>query len=246
MGDRSKASLRIDWFDGTLIEDNRSNVNTTSEFADEDRPELETTVNPEPKEKKPIGFKRLFDISLLEPPGLILEVAHRPGFWNLLDEEELKGDFIVLIVRILSNVYNSLEPCEKSKIVTMLRTRFENSNFLVNLKKYISGLPSVRITEKRFNTQLWDDVETFFIQLSKLCEGIIHFGGNSVEFMTYLYDLIEVAEISCIGVCDEHTETVREDFFVKMAELRSRLSLEMGNDVSKVFVYVHFYYLTIC
>ncbi|XP_075977496.1 NFX1-type zinc finger-containing protein 1-like [Anticarsia gemmatalis] len=219
MSESNKASLRIDWFDGTLIEDARANT-STSEFADEDQPEPKKPDKPQYTEKKPIGFKRLLDISLLKPPILNLEVSHRPGFWNLLDEKELKGDFIVLIVKILASIYKCLEPGENSKIVKMLRSRFQNSNFLENLKSYLDELPIVRIVEKRLNSHLWDDAESFFNNVTDLCEGIINFEGANEEFMKELLDLLEVTEVSAIGVKEEHTERFSDELFERIEALK--------------------------
>ncbi|KAJ8731576.1 hypothetical protein PYW07_004740 [Mythimna separata] len=222
MSDGNKASLRIDWFDGTLIEDARPNTSGTSEFADEDQPEPKPETKPQFTEKKPIGFKRLLDISTLQPPILNLEVSHRPGFWNLLDEDELKGDFIVLIVRILANVYKTLEPGENSKIVKLLRTRFQNSNFMVIIKNFLDELPSVRIVEKRLNSQLWDDAEGFFVSILNLCEGIINFERDNLEFMKEILDLLEITEVSAFGVREEHTERFSNELFVRIEQLKTK------------------------
>lgn len=233
MGDGNKASLRIDWFDGTLIEESRSNTSAaTSEFADEEQPEPIPAAKPQLIEKKPIGFKRLLDISTLQPPILNLEVSHRPGFWNLLDENELKGDFIVLIVKILANVYKTLEPGENSKIVKLLRTRFQNSNFLVNIKNYLDELPSVRIIEKRLNSQLWDDAEAFYVNILDLCEGIINFDRDNMEFMKEILDLLEITEVSAIGVREEHTERFSNDLFVKIDHLKTKAMILLKDEVS--------------
>lgn len=232
MSENNKASLRIDWFDGTLIEDVRPNSSTTSEFADEEQPEPAKPEKPQYTEKKPIGFKRLLDISMLKPPILNLEVSHRPGFWNLLDEKELKGDFIVLIVKILASVYKSLEIGENSKIVKMLRTRFQNSNFLVNLKNYLDELPSVRIVEKRLNSHLWDDAESFYGNVIELCEGAISFEGSDTEFMKEILDLLEVTEVSAIGVREEHTERFSDDMFVKIETLKLQAMSLLKDQVS--------------
>ncbi|XP_049872952.1 NFX1-type zinc finger-containing protein 1-like [Pectinophora gossypiella] len=223
MGDASKPSLRIDWFDGTLIEESRANTASGgSGFDDEEQPEPQLPPKPQYSEKKPIGFKRLLDLSLLQPPILTLEIAHRPGFWNLLDSQ-LKGDFIVLIVKILANIYKSLEPGEKSKIVTMLKSRFETSNFLEVLKEYLIGLPSVRVVEKRINSHLWDDAQAFYSNILDLCEGILNFGGNSIEYLQNIYDLLEITETSALGVREEHTETFDESLFVQIVELKSKI-----------------------
>ncbi|KAJ0176799.1 hypothetical protein K1T71_007978 [Dendrolimus kikuchii] len=229
----NKSSLRIDWFDGTLIEDTRSNIEgTSSQFADEDQLQTQEAPKPQHNEKKPIGFKRLLDLSLLKPPILNLEISHRPGFWNLLDVE-LKGDFIVLIVKILANIYKSLEPGEKSKIVGLLKSRFKNSNFLVNLKTYIRELPSVRIVEKRMNFYLWEDIQSFYVHILNLCEGIIDFGGNNEEFLKEIYDLLEITQASVIGVMEEHSERFSDDLFIKIEELKNRT---INENYSKEFL----------
>lgn len=239
MAEGGKPSLRIDWFDGTLIEDTLQNA-SSSTFADEDQPEPQPPARPTFNEKKPIGFKRLLEFSTLKPPILTLEIAHRPGFWNLLDGE-LKDDFIVLIVKILAAIYKSLVPGEKSKITSMLKTRFEKSNFLEILKEYLLGLPSVRIAEKCMNMHLWNDVQLFYSEVYMLCEGIINYGGNSMEYLKNIYDLLEILETSAIGVKEEHTETFSNNFFEQIQELKSRIT-KLMNTVS--WILSLFYILT--
>lgn len=233
MGD-GKPSLRIDWFDGTLIEETATNVaSVASNFADEDQTEPQAA--PKIVEKKPIGFKRLLNLSLLKPPNLTVEIAYRPGFWNLL-EEDLKGDYIVLIVRILDNIYKSLEPGEKSKIVSMLKNRFEKSNFLEVLKDYLIGLPSVRVVEKRINSYMWDDVQSFYFDVLSLCEGIFDFGGNSEEYLKNINDLLEILETSALGVKDEHTETFNDSLFERILELRTKIEKNINKVHTSILI----------
>lgn len=231
MSEGGKPSLRIDWFDGTLVEDTLQNTSTnTGLFADEDQPEPQLPSKLPFSEKRPIGFKRLLEFSTLKPPILTLEIAHRPGFWNLLDGE-VKDDFIVLIVKILAAIYKSLVPGEKSKITSMLETRFEKSNFLELLKEYLIGLPSVRISEKCMNMHLWNDVQLFYSEVYGLCEGIFTYSGNSVEYCKNIYDLLEILEASAVGVKEEHTETFSDNFFIQIQELKSRI-MTLINKVS--------------
>lgn len=219
MNDPNKSSLRIDWFDGSLIEDTRQNISNTSRFDDEDSPETHSqSQKPREVEKKPIGFKRLMDISLLKPPILNVEVSHRPGFWHLFDTE-LKGDFIVLIIKILSDVYNSLESEERSKITMLLETRFVKSNFLNRLKNYLNDLPSLRIVEKRMNMQLWDDIETFYFDVLELCKGMVKFHQKDVNIMLEIMDLLDSAEVSALGVIEEHKESIKNNFFDELKQL---------------------------
>lgn len=237
MSDGGKPSLRIDWFDGTLIEDTLQNTSSnTGFFADEDQStEPQQLPSKLPFiERKPIGFKRLLEFSTLKPPILTLEIAHRPGFWNLFDGE-LKNDFIVLIVKILATIYKSLVPGEKSKITSMLKTRFEKSNFLEILREYLIGLPSVRITEKCMNMHLWNDVQLFYSEVYSLCEGILNYDGSSVDYWKNIYDLLEILETSAIGVKEEHTETFSDNFFVQTQEFKSRI-IKLLNKVSLLYL----------
>ncbi|CAG4956480.1 unnamed protein product [Colias eurytheme] len=213
----SNKSLRIDWFDGTVIEENRPSA---SRFEDEeaDVPAAQPQKRHE-IERKPIGFKRLLDISFMKPPSLNLELSNRPGFW-LLFETELKGDFIVLILRILAALYKSLECGDKSKINTLLKTKFLQSNFLIQLKEYLDGLPRVRINEKRMNMQFWDDVELVYNNVCDLCEGLYNQEGENNEFLQEIYDLLEIAEESAIGVQEEHSERINESLYTKLHKLK--------------------------
>lgn len=231
MSEGAKPSLRIDWFDGTLFEDASQNTSsTTALFADEDQPEQQLPPKPPFSEKKPIGFKRLLEFSTLKPPILTLEIAYRPGFWNLLDGE-LKDDFIVLIVKILAAIYKSLVPGEKSKITSMLKTRFEKSNFLDLLREYLIGLPNVRIAEKCMNMHLWNDVQLFYTEVYTMCEGIFNYGSNSTEYLKNIYDLLEILETSAIGVKEEHTETISDNFLEQIQELKFKI-MKFINKVS--------------
>lgn len=222
----SKSSLRIDWFDGTLIEDARQATSST-QFDDEDKPETQTKLTPKDVEKKPIGFKRLMDLSYLKPPILNLEISHRPGFWHLLDID-LKGDFIVLIIKTLSNIYGSLESEDKSKIVLLLRTRFLKSVFIKNLKTYLKQLPNVRIVEKKMNMQLWDDVESFYLNIFMLCEGMFKFHIKENEVLFEILELLEITETSAVGVREEHTETIRDSFFIKINQLKNDITMKIS------------------
>ncbi|XP_063384335.1 NFX1-type zinc finger-containing protein 1-like [Cydia fagiglandana] len=233
MSDASKPSLRIDWFDGTLIEETRSNTGrNASEFADEEQPATQTTAEVPQFQKKPIGYKKLLDISMLKPPALTLEISHKNSFWYLMDSE-LKGDFIVLIVKILANVYKSLEPGEKSMIITVLKSKFLKSNFLNTLKEYLSGLPAVRVVEKRINSQLWDDAESFYFNVLAICAGIYNFSGKNREYLSEAQSLLEVLEISALGVKEEHTERFRDELFIEIEDLKTKLLNSLKKESSE-------------
>ncbi|VVD05883.1 unnamed protein product [Leptidea sinapis] len=220
-----KSTLRIDWFDGTVIEDTRGN---TSKFSDEEIKEKDPTppsVSQE-VERKAIGFKRLLDISFLRPPTLNLELSNRPGFW-LLFSGPIKSDFIVLLIKILSAVYNSLDRGEKNKLTGLLESRFLNSDFLSKVKEYMIGLPDVRISEKRLNMQLWEDVETFYFNVLTLCEGMFNYGLPKHK-LQQVFQLIEVAEDSSLGVQEEHSEKIGESFYTRTLSLKDKIQKSLA------------------
>lgn len=222
-----KPSLRIDWFDGSVIEDSKPR---SAAFLDENEQPPGSEIEKEPVqiEKKPIGYKRLLDISLMEPDKLALEVSYRPGFWNLLDQTELKGDFIVLIVKVLDSIFKTIRlDGANSKMIKLLETRFLPSDFLEKLSDYVKTLPDVKIVEKRMNSQLWDDIETVFSTVVSLCDGIAHFHGKKTKDVFESLDkLLKVLCMSAIGVAQEHSERIGEELFERISKLESEIDIE--------------------
>ena len=238
--DEQGKSFRIDWFDGTVTENTRS---TTSNYLDEEGTTSKQISKQSPQssqqiEKKAIGFKRLLDLSNLSQPILNLELSNRPGFW-LLFKDDLKGDFIVLLVKIIKTVYQSLDVYDTSKIVYLLKDEFEKSDFLCKLKEYLIDIPKVRTVNKPRNAYLWDDVESFYFSVLNLCAAIVKLGNNSNEYLKKLYDILEVAETSAIAVQEEHMEPIKPKFYEEVYELKMKL------EQSSRFVSINFHYFII-
>lgn len=231
MADKHKTTLRIDWFDGTIIEDTTP-TEAPSAFEDEDKES--STSKPHYTEKKLMGFKRLNELSHQEVSNLTLQLSGRSSFWDLLDSE-LKPDYIVLITKILAKLLKSLQSGQKSvMLANLLKTRFLTSNFLDVLIDYLISLPSVRIVEKRMNMQFWDDVETFYRNVLEVCEGICALSpGKAAESAS---NLLEAVRISVMGVMEEHEEQFSEELF----QIMDRLEETIREDVCKV-VYPVFY-----
>ncbi|CAH0715751.1 unnamed protein product, partial [Brenthis ino] len=231
MGESSK-SLRIDWFDGSVTQETRPNH---SQYLNEEisKPKPQSTLRE--TEKKPIGFKRLLDLSLLKPPILNLELSNRRGFWYLFNGN-LKGDFIVLLVKIISSVYKSLEPNDTSKITTLLIYKFQKSNFLFQLKDYLNTIPKVKTVDKRMNMQLWDDVESFYFLVLDLCVAIFKSGLAPKIYLEQLYDILEVAEVSAIKVQENHMEPIREKFYQQLHQAKIVLNQSISPFMEEVAI----------
>lgn len=224
----NSSSLRIDWFDGSLVPELQSTyiVETTALIDEELRKqELRRT---QIGEKETIGFKRLLDLSFLRPPSLTLELLYKPGFWNLLDVE-VKEDYIVLMVKILANVYPTLEPGETSTITRLLQTRFRNSKFWLDLKAYINNLPNVKTVDKKTNCRLWDDIESFYFNVLSICEGIINYEIPDTRHQKDLLDFLTVTKQSATGVMIRHTETFSQELFLKFEEMIEKMNEIMEN-----------------
>lgn len=226
MATSGNPSLRIDWFDGSVIEDAKPSGSAT--YFDEDQVP-DANEKSTQAEKKPIGFKKLLDISLMEPDKMTLEVSYRPGFWTLFDQSDLKGDFIVLIVKILDSILKTIKFDEgNSKMRKQLETRFLHSNFLDKLTVFLSTLPKVKIVEKRLNIHLWNDVEAFFFGVVSLCEGLTHFCAKENTYIKMKIDeLLKVLVINALGVSEKHFEKISEELFEMILKLENEIDASM-------------------
>ncbi|XP_048478344.1 NFX1-type zinc finger-containing protein 1-like [Plutella xylostella] len=218
MSEHNKPSLRIDWFDGTVIEDSRSPNTSSSAFDDEDAAEP-PPAKPQYSERKLMGFKRLFDLSQQDASNLTLQLSGRSSFWDLLNSE-LKDDFIVLITKIIAKLYASILLGQSTLMLKkLLKTKFLTSNFLNILTDYVIRLPSVRISEKRMNMQFWNDLEPFYDSVLEICDGIL----SVEEAQESAAALLEAVRASVHGVIEEHMEQFTEDLFIKMVTIESKV-----------------------
>ncbi|CAG9101992.1 unnamed protein product [Plutella xylostella] len=228
MSEHNKPSLRIDWFDGTVIEDSRSPNTSSSAFDDEDAAEP-PPAKPQYSERKLMGFKRLFDLSQQDASNLTLQLSGRSSFWDLLNSE-LKDDFIVLITKIIAKLYASILLGQSTMMLKkLLKTKFLTSNFLNILTDYVIHLPSVRISEKRMNMQFWNDLEPFYDSVLEICDGIL----SVEEAQESAAALLEAVRASVHGVMEEHMEQFTEDLFQKMVTIESKIGTMGIKDFGK-------------
>lgn len=215
MSKSDKPSLRIDWFDGTVIEEPRLASSVTN-FDDE--PISEPVPHPQTTERKLMGFKRLLDLSQQDATSLTLQLSGRSSFWDLI-QTELKNDYVVLAVKIIAKLYFYLQSGQKSPMLSkLLQTKFIPSNFLDTLYNYILNLPSTRIVEKRMNMSFWEDPESFFRNLLIIYEGIVSM-NESIKTTAVL----EILEVSIKGVMTEHMETFSDELFQRIYNLNGKI-----------------------
>ncbi|XP_038209976.1 NFX1-type zinc finger-containing protein 1-like isoform X2 [Zerene cesonia] len=70
------------------------------------------------------------------------------------------------------------------------------------------------------NMQFWDDVELVYNNVYEMCEGLYNQEGQSNEFLRELYDLLNTAEESAIGVQEEHSERINQSLYTKLQKLK--------------------------
>lgn len=216
MSNSSKPFLRIDWFDGTVVEDTRPAIFEAEEDTSQQDIELASQNKPRYTERKLMGFKRLLDISQQETTSILLQLSERSSFWDLLDSE-LKNDYIVLVTKIICKLYTFLLSGQKSIMLTkLLNTKFIPSNFLKTLSEYMLNLPSTRIVEKRLNMMFWNDVESFCMNVLGICEGICTLHLSEVEKIGCLLGTLQT---TVDGLIEEHSERFSETLFCKIADI---------------------------
>lgn len=155
-------SVKIDWFDGTLVECSTSKIEPGPSLARQSE-NINSKNNSHCTERKIMGFMKLQELSNLDHNSLVLQLSGRTSFWDLLNTE-LKDDLIVLVVKILAKLYQYLELNPTSPALDyVLKTKFLKSEFFNStLGKYLARVPDTKMADKRFNMQFWNDLESFY------------------------------------------------------------------------------------
>ncbi|KAG5870922.1 hypothetical protein JTB14_004143 [Gonioctena quinquepunctata] len=111
-----------------------------------------------------MGFKLAEELGDNENTEKVIQdlLNDRVGFKKLLEDNELSGDFLVLIVHILSTVSESSFTHSKMQIY---QTVFSNSTYVKQLKAFITSLPFCDESEKRLNKYFWTDSDKFWYNL---------------------------------------------------------------------------------
>ncbi|XP_023016144.2 NFX1-type zinc finger-containing protein 1 isoform X1 [Leptinotarsa decemlineata] len=86
----------------------------------------------------------------------------KAGFKNLVQSNDLSGDFLVLIVHILSKVSKS--SFDNSKI-HIYKTVFTNGSYIKQLKSFITSLPFYDQQEMKNTKYFWNDSDRFWYNL---------------------------------------------------------------------------------
>lgn len=115
------------------------------------------------------GFKKLEELASKEPDAIIISLAsERIGFEHLL-EGKLSGDYIVLVLKVLSKMCDSNFNENKALILAMAT----KVSFIDNLINYLLQLMMQDEQEKRRNLHFWRNVDEFFSNFTKYCQTII-------------------------------------------------------------------------
>lgn len=217
MSNSHKPSHRIDWFDGTVIEEPRQLS-----------PEASTDATIEPQtqytERKLMGFKRLLDLSVQDACTICLELLSRTSFWELL-QTELKGDYIVIITRIIAKLCIFLQSGFATLLIrNLLKHKFLPSRFIETLHNYLLSLSTTRIANKRLNMLFWNDLESFYSNVLEICKGICFHIPEEAEKVE---PLLKATSDSVHGVMVEHRETFTQELFNAITNAENILTIEV-------------------
>lgn len=203
--------------------DTDSHYPATSSFLDENNIQRfnnkfsyqETTNNRQFMQNKPhdswhrtFGYNRLLQLSNNEINEIIATVANPKSCFHNLFEEELRPDFVLLIMKVLSKVCNSEFLQTKSSVLSSA----SNPIFLEQITNYIGKLPTEDNPERKLKIVLFvNDVLTFLVTLIDLfpttaCERLkkitiaINISMKGIEEHQSIYfskETFDVLEIVC-------------------------------------------------
>lgn len=201
-----RPGLRIDWFDGSVVE---GPVSTTSSqgFILSDIPDSwdEIPVADVQPPKNLMGFKDLLYLSQQEPSNIILKLSCPTTFWNLLDSD-MKDDYCVLLIKIFGRLFLSLKTEDNSFVLRqLLKEKFLPSQFIYKLNNYLCSVVNVKESEKDNNKLFWIDTGSVYGNVLDICCGMCFDKESSEKAL----DLIEACNLSINDAINDHGEDIQ-------------------------------------
>lgn len=168
-----------------------------------------------------LGFKRLLDISTMDPDKVILILLKESVLFDKLTKEKLTGDKIILILRIVKNVCSTAYTSNVGLILSMLC----HQEFVDQLKDYVSQINQQNFNDKQTNKYLWSDVNQFWNNLAIFCETLFRLKPNEACSVLPKLLIASVMTISMFYVF--HKEEIKEDVRKRFEDLQMKLILSI-------------------
>lgn len=170
------------------------------------------------------------DMSTMEGDKVMLILLKEENSFDKLIKEKLSGDKIVLILRIVKNICETVFTENTGLVLSMLCEH----DFIDQLTNYIKEIIYQENDDKKRNGLLWSDVNQFWDNLAIFFENLLKLKPN--EACTILPKILK-ATIRVIKTFDEcHEDEIYEDIQQKFEDLQTNLSLTINEREKKKVV----------
>ncbi|XP_026745872.1 NFX1-type zinc finger-containing protein 1-like [Trichoplusia ni] len=167
---------------------------------------------------KYIPFKTLEDIARGDAQDALQKINNRrEAFMNIVGSPIDKHDIFVLVIEILSKVSSSPFVELKCKLILDVC----NSDFIPNLRNYLTDLPYVN--NKKNNNLYWNDQDTFW-------KNFITFFGELVTIAPSVASkkcraLIDSVSKTCLEFLNQnHAFELSQEYTLKLDEIRNEMT----------------------
>lgn len=165
------------------------------------------------------SFNRLEELTKKEPEEIVMELANdRNGFANKL-EEDLTGDYIVLIIRVLAKMCSSAFNANKATIMMMA----SRDKFMKNLLQFVMQCVLHDQRDKYRNKYFWNDMDRFWYELHEVCSAMIDLIPTTA--ITVLPKLITAVGLSLRNLEAQHNLNIRDELKLQYEVLEEKLCL---------------------
>lgn len=162
------------------------------------------------------GFKHLESLCELNPEQIIISISTNKYFSNRLDQD-LAGDYVVIMLKLLSKVCQSSFKALKAGVITL----FCKERFIDNLKKFIALLAVHNEKDKHWNQYFWRNPEEFWSNMHVLCNSVIELmPSTAIDIMPHL---ISSANLSIRNLETEQKITIPQEIKRGFEKLQQKL-----------------------
>lgn len=200
--------------DNNVKEKTKIQLGVKERFKSEDR-----SKNSGARRCFPPGFKYIESLCEKDPEEIMISISSTKGF-SIRLEQELSGDFIVILLKLLSKLCTSTFNECKSEVIGL----FCQNRFIEKLSYFVATLPVQEDRDKRANSYFWQNTTEFWNNLHVMCNSVIDLMPNLA--VDVIYKLVKTT-ILCIKNFEsfQPNNKVNGEIEEKFNELLKRINL---------------------
>lgn len=152
-----------------------------------------------------MAFEHLQALCEKEPEEIIVELANDcSGFFKRI-EDNLSGDYIVLIVRVLEKMSYSAFNSNKTVVIT----KIAKESFMEQLQTFLMQVSLHNAIDKKHNTFFWGNIDQFWRDLHMICNTILELIPTTA--IEVLPKLITAVQLTITNIQTVHHVQISDD-----------------------------------